>query len=68
MAIGKNKKPGKHVLSKSTYIRGVQCIKSLYLYNNNPELRDPLSKEQQAIFARGIDVGKIAQNLFPGGM
>jgi hypothetical protein len=57
----------RHTLSKSTFIRGVQCLKSLYLYKKRYFLRDPLSQEQQAIFARGTSVGVLARQLFPGG-
>lgn len=56
-----------HLLSKSTFIRSLQCQKSLYLYKNFPELRDTISDEQQAIFDRGHNVGFLAQQLFPGG-
>jgi hypothetical protein len=58
----------KHILSKSTFIRGLQCSKSLYLYKNFIHLRDPLSAEQQSMFSRGNSVGELAQNLFPGGI
>ena len=58
----------KHLLSKSTFIRAMQCTKSLYLYKHHYDLRDPLSKETLAIFKRGGDVGVLAQNLFPGGI
>ena len=58
----------KHILSKSTFIRGVQCVKSLYLNKKRPFLRDRLSDAQRAIFKRGIDVGVLAQQLFPGGI
>jgi hypothetical protein len=57
-----------HILSKSTYIRGLQCYKSLYLNNFRPYLRDKITEEQLAKFARGHSVGKIAQQLFPGGV
>jgi len=57
-----------HILSKSTFIKGLQCLKSLYLYKNRYYLRDPLSREQQAVFTRGWDVGKLAQQLFPDGI
>lgn len=57
----------KHQLSKSTYIRGIQCPKSLYLYKNFIHLRDQPSAEQQSIFNRGNKVGVFAQQLFPGG-
>src|ERR1041385_2627944 len=58
----------KHILSKSTFLRGLQCSKSLYLYKNFIQLRDAPSPEQQAIFSRGNNVGLLAQKLFPGGV
>ena len=57
-----------YTLSKSTFIRGLQCHKSLYLNKFRPYLRDRLSEEQLAKFARGHAVGKVAQQLFPGGV
>ena len=57
-----------HILSKSTYIKGEQCEKALYLFKNRPFLRDKLSMEQRAKFKRGTDVGILAQQYFPGGM
>jgi len=57
-----------YILSKSTYIRGLQCHKSLYLNKFRPYLRDKITEEQLAKFARGHAVGKIAQQLFPGGV
>jgi hypothetical protein len=57
----------KHILSKSTFIRGTQCLKSLYLNKKRPFLRDKLSPEQLAKFRRGHRVGSLAQKLFPGG-
>jgi hypothetical protein len=57
----------KHILSKSTFLRGLQCPKSLYLYKNFIQKRDTVSAEQQAVFNRGNHVGVLAQKLFPGG-
>lgn len=45
----------------------MQCLKSLYLHKNHPELKDRTSEVQQAIFNRGHDVGDLAHDLFPGG-
>lgn len=56
------------LLSKSSFIRSLQCQKSLYLHKRHGSLRDKLSQEQQAIFARGHSVGSLAQKLFPGGV
>ncbi len=58
----------KHILSKSTFLRGLQCAKSLYLYKNFIQLRDKQSAETTAIFNRGNNVGILAQKLFPGGV
>ena len=56
------------LLSKSTFIRSLQCQKSLYLYKNFYQLRDEISQERQYVFERGHDVGRLAQQLFPGGI
>ncbi len=58
----------KHILSKSTFIRGCQCHKSLYMYKFHPELRDEITEAQQAIFNRGTSIGELAQQVFPGGV
>jgi len=58
----------RHLLSKSTFLRGCQCPKSLYLYNYKPRLRDRLSDQQKALFKRGTDIGRLARQLFPGGV
>lgn len=55
-------------ISKSAYIRGLQCLKSLYLYKHRYFLRDPMPASQQLKFRRGHSVGELAQQLFPGGM
>jgi hypothetical protein len=58
----------KHILSKSTFIKGQQCEKALYYHKHNREWRDDLSAAQVAIFAQGTAVGELAQQLFPGGV
>ena len=57
-----------HILSKSTYIKGLQCEKALYMQKKHPYLRDKLSIEQRAKFQRGSDVGVLAHEVFPGGI
>jgi len=57
-----------HILSKSTFIRARQCVKSLYLNKFHGNLRDRISPEQLAKFRRGTDIGKLARELFPGGV
>jgi hypothetical protein len=58
----------KPILSKSTFIRGLQCEKSLYLYKHNYNLRDEVSPQLQTIFNQGNNVGILAQDLFPYGI
>ena len=56
------------MISKSSFIRGMQCHKSLWLHLNDPEDRDETSESQQQIFETGYMVGFLAQQLFPGGV
>lgn len=58
----------KAILSKSTFIRGLQCEKGLYLYKHNYNLRDETPPHLQAIFNQGTNVGILAQDLFPSGV
>ena len=55
-------------ISKSSYIRGMKCPKSLWLHFHQPEERDEISESQQNIFDTGHSVGALAQQLFPGGI
>ncbi|GAM09346.1 hypothetical protein OR1_01621 [Geobacter sp. OR-1] len=63
-----NRTNNNHSLSKSLYVKGLQCHKSLWLHKNKPELKDKVSVTQQATFSTGTDVGILAQQLFPGGV
>ena len=54
-------------LSKSTFIRGLQCEKSLYLYKHHYRLKDPTPSSLQAVFDQGTNIGLLAQELFPSG-
>jgi hypothetical protein len=53
-------------LSKSLFIRGLQCHKSLYLNRHHPELKDQITEAQQRTFYSGSEVGLLAHSLFPG--
>ncbi len=55
-------------LSKSLFIRGLQCHKSLYLHKHHPEWKDEMSESQESLFQMGTDVGILARELFPGGV
>jgi len=55
-------------ISKSQYIRGLQCHKSLWLYKNNQELRDVPNNQTESSFNTGYDVGELAKEMFPNGV
>jgi hypothetical protein len=54
------------LLSKSTYMYGLQCHKRFYLHKFHRELANSEDEGTQAIFQQGTDVGILAQQLFPG--
>jgi len=55
-------------LSKSLFIRGHQCHKSLWLHKYQPELKEEADEALKARFRSGHEVGALAQRLFPGGV
>jgi hypothetical protein len=54
------------MLSKSKYLRGVKCIRNLWLYSNKKE-EQHYSEENIRVFNRGTSVGELAQFYFPNG-
>ena len=54
-------------LSKSLYIRGLQCEKSLWLKKKKPEVLQAPDDSAQAVFDTGTSVGELACELFCGG-
>lgn len=56
------------MLSKSQYIRGLQCHKSLWLRKNKPNLRNMSTDQTESLFATGLTVGDCAKTLFPDGI
>ncbi len=54
-------------LSKSQYIRGLQCHKSLWCYRHARELIPEIPPGLQAIFDQGHRVGELACERFPKG-
>jgi hypothetical protein len=52
-------------LFKSTFIRGLQCEKSLYFYKHHYNLKDTTPTSLQAVFDQGTNIGLLAQKLFP---
>ena len=55
-------------LSKSTFLRGLQCEKSLYLYKHHYNLKDLTSSSLQVVFDQGTNIGLLSQKLFPNGV
>ncbi len=58
----------KHILSKSTFLKGCQCTKALYLSKHNRALREEPDAAVAQIFTLGKKVGELAGQLFPGGV
>ncbi len=58
----------KHILSKSTFIKGTVCPKALWLYKNRRDLIPPTPATTQFVFDQGHEIGKLAQQLFPDGL
>ncbi|MFM9423447.1 MAG: hypothetical protein RIR06_1908 [Bacteroidota bacterium] len=55
-------------ISKSKFVAGLSCEKRLFLEVNNPELKTPLSANQEAKFALGHRIGALSQERFSGGV
>ncbi len=63
-----SRKMEKHILSKSSFLKGCQCPKALYMSKHNRALWEEPDAALQAIFTQGKKVGMLAQQLFPGGI
>lgn len=57
-----------HVISKSQYLKGLQCPKALWLYRHRPDLKPEVSPVLQYLFDSGREVGLLAQKCFEGGI
>lgn len=55
-------------ISKSQYTRGLQCVKSLWLYNYRKDLMEEVSDSKQAVFDQGHEVGEWARKYYKGGI
>jgi hypothetical protein len=56
------------VLSKSTYVQGLQCEKLLWFRYNARDQLQPPGAQTQAVFDQGHEVGGWAKRLFPDGL
>lgn len=55
-------------LSKSQYVKGLQCPKALWFYRHRKDLKPEIDPETQARFDTGNQVGLLAQQYFPKGV
>jgi len=56
-------------LSKSSFLKGLQCSKLLWWSVHEPDAPELVPDEsQQRVFARGTRVGELAQSRVPGGV
>ena len=58
----------KPTLSKSQYIKGLQCPKALWFYKYRKDLAPEITPAKQAVFDTGNEVGLLAQDYFEGGI
>ena len=60
--------PIKNSLSKSDYLKAIQCKKSLWLSKNRSDLKPPLYEKTQSRFKTGEEITQLARNYFLGGI
>ena len=56
------------VISKTSYLAGLQCPKLLWHHFNRPDAFPPIDAATQALFDQGAQVGALAKRLFPTGL
>jgi hypothetical protein len=55
-------------ISKSKFVAGLQCLKRLYWQVHEPELGAEADAGNRAVLEQGEEVGRLARQLFPGGV
>ncbi len=55
-------------LSKTRFLSGLRCPKSLWLDCHEPDLADPVDEGRQALFDQGHMVGALARERYAGGV
>lgn len=58
----------KHLLSKSTFVRGIQCEKSLFLNRYKPKQKTPHDSVTLDLFNKGRDFEALFRAQFPDGI
>ncbi|MEJ2282222.1 MAG: DUF2779 domain-containing protein [Desulfobacterales bacterium] len=56
------------MISKSQYLKGLQCPKALWLYRNRKDLAPVIGEGLQFIFDMGHEVGELARQYFGEGI
>lgn len=54
-------------MSKSQYIKGMQCPLALWYFKNRKDLIPEIDEAKQALFDSGHEVGNLAKQLYPEG-
>jgi hypothetical protein len=57
-----------NTISKSQYLKGLQCPRALWLHRNRKDLAQEVSEGTQFIFDTGHEVGVLAQQYFGEGI
>ena len=58
----------KYILSKSTFVRGIQCKKSLFLNRYKPKFKTPHDSVTLDLFNKGRDFESLFRAQFPEGI
>jgi hypothetical protein len=58
----------KPYISKSEFMTFIRCPRLFWLSRHKPELASPIDEMTENLFQLGHQVGKLAQDLFPGGI
>ena len=60
--------PIKNSLSKSDYLKAIQCKKSLWFSKNRADLKPPLDDKTKSKFETGEEITELARSYFSGGV
>ena len=60
--------PAQQTISKSQYVKGLQCPKALWLYRHRKDLAPEIDAQTQARFDTGNEIGTLAMSYFDGGV
>ena len=55
-------------ISKSQYLKGLQCPKALWFYRHRKDLKQPVDPATQALFDAGNELGELSKQYFDSGV